>query len=954
MDGTLPAATTETWPDHFSVNLNNGEVCNDERMPECADWWSAPTTPAFFLLPAPDRAIGATTKALTRTVVMTNITGLHLSPLLTSTAPLLDAAAIKAAATESIVNLPNPGFESSGSWNQGPLSLFPATAFYRNWFDAPAGRTHTGDSDGQHYGYSISNHGYGYLFSDAIAVSANTQYDLYVYLRGQLDSDDSFSGWYIESYFYNSSGSYIGVQVVDSGFALGTNWSQEGGRFTTPAGTASTRILLLNYFTTGWLAFDDVSLIRVGTSTNLAPNPSFETTSGWTEVGSSLFPGASFFRSTGAIAAPRSGSYAYALSNLAYGVLSSPQFAVSGGQTYWVSAYVRGEADGDAGYTTAWIGVRYFDSSGAYLGLGTIAFPTPTNSWQYVEGTVTPPANAATMYVDLEFYYASGWVAFDEVAVRRASNNTLVYSSGFETSGEWGEWKPTQFPGTSFFRGTGAIATPYSGSYALAISNHAYGALTSPALAITAGQAYEVTAYGRGMLDAEDSAGAVWLGIRYYNSSGGYLGYGTAQLIDPSAITTSWQRFGGVVIPPSGATSMILDLESYYNSGWVTFDDVAVGEVTKYYYAGSQRIAMRQGNALYWLLGDHLGSTAYTVNGTTETGETRYYPWGKDRFTSGQTLTSYKFTGQREEAGLGLYYYGARWYDPALGRFIQPDTIVPNPGDVQSFDRYAYVNNNPLKYIDPTGHWSEDQLNEVLGNNWQFRYFGDLAPYKGAFAGNDKLLQFLTSSETTNMFDLRMVGVAMGVGEFMSTLVGNTPDAIAIRGNFGAGAIIGVGNSFEAVVNFRSSELSYFWSPGASGGAIGGAGGDIGISIINDLPSNTAYRGYFGAVKADFKYGAGGTVEGFLGLPLPNFPDGDIFAGANGAFLGVGLGGELDLSAGFSYAFEALRVNTNGRDWGPNWRNYHPVADAGEIFYQAYWGLGLLIYGDSWISANND
>jgi RHS repeat-associated protein len=59
-------------------------------------------------------------------------------------------------------------------------------------------------------------------------------------------------------------------------------------------------------------------------------------------------------------------------------------------------------------------------------------------------------------------------------------------------------------------------------------------------------------------------------------------------------------------------------------------------------------------------------------------------------------------TGQREEAGLGLYDYGARWYDPRLRRFIQP--IVPNPRDAQSFDRYAYVNNNPLKYVDPTGH----------------------------------------------------------------------------------------------------------------------------------------------------------------------------------------------------------------------------------------------------------
>ena len=358
-------------------------------------------------------------------------------------------------------------------------------------------------------------------------------------------------------------------------------------------------------------------------------------------------------------------------------------------------------------------------------------------------------------------------------------------------------------------------------------------------------------------------------------------------------------------------------------------------------------------------LQDHLNSSNVIVDQAGTTVATNYYyPYGSNRGGAFSGLSTKRFTGQYHESilpgGEGLSYYNARWYDAQLGRFLSADTMVPGPHNPQVFNRYSYVNNNPLRYVDPTGHWSEEQLTATLGQSWRFRYFGALAPYRGAYAGNEKFLQFLTSPKTTNDFDLSMVGIAMGVGEFVSTLVGNTPDGIAIRGNFGAGAIIGVGNSFEAVVNFRSGELSYFWSPGASGGASGGAGGDIGIAIINDPPSNTAYRGYFGAVKADFKYGAGGTIEGFLGLPLPNFPDGDIFAGANGAFLGVGLGGELDLSAGFSYAFEALRVNTNGREWGPDWRNYHPVADAGEILYQAYWGLGLLIYGDSWISANNN
>ena len=53
---------------------------------------------------------------------------------------------------------------------------------------------------------------------------------------------------------------------------------------------------------------------------------------------------------------------------------------------------------------------------------------------------------------------------------------------------------------------------------------------------------------------------------------------------------------------------------------------------------------------------------------------------------------------------------GARWYDPALGRFISPDPIVPQLGNPQTLNRYAYALNNPVKYNDPTGHWAESPL----------------------------------------------------------------------------------------------------------------------------------------------------------------------------------------------------------------------------------------------------
>jgi len=70
----------------------------------------------------------------------------------------------------------------------------------------------------------------------------------------------------------------------------------------------------------------------------------------------------------------------------------------------------------------------------------------------------------------------------------------------------------------------------------------------------------------------------------------------------------------------------------------------------------------------------------------------------------GTLPTDFTFTGQRAEAGIGLMDYRARFYDPVLGRFIQPDTIVPEAGNPQALNRYSYVLGNPLRYTDPSGY----------------------------------------------------------------------------------------------------------------------------------------------------------------------------------------------------------------------------------------------------------
>jgi RHS repeat-associated protein len=80
----------------------------------------------------------------------------------------------------------------------------------------------------------------------------------------------------------------------------------------------------------------------------------------------------------------------------------------------------------------------------------------------------------------------------------------------------------------------------------------------------------------------------------------------------------------------------------------------------------------------------------------------RYYPYGSTR--SGEVPTDRLFTGQRFDGTIGLYDYGARFYDPALGRFISADPIVPNLANPQNLNWYSYVYNRPLVYVDDSGH----------------------------------------------------------------------------------------------------------------------------------------------------------------------------------------------------------------------------------------------------------
>lgn len=68
------------------------------------------------------------------------------------------------------------------------------------------------------------------------------------------------------------------------------------------------------------------------------------------------------------------------------------------------------------------------------------------------------------------------------------------------------------------------------------------------------------------------------------------------------------------------------------------------------------------------------------------------------------------FTGHYYDTETGLYYAKARYYDPALGRFITQDTYFGEIDDPPSLHRFTYANDNPTRYVDPTGHFSVEDF----------------------------------------------------------------------------------------------------------------------------------------------------------------------------------------------------------------------------------------------------
>ncbi|MBI4356095.1 MAG: glycohydrolase toxin TNT-related protein [Candidatus Omnitrophica bacterium] len=222
---------------------------------------------------------------------------------------------------------------------------------------------------------------------------------------------------------------------------------------------------------------------------------------------------------------------------------------------------------------------------------------------------------------------------------------------------------------------------------------------------------------------------------------------------------------------------------------------------------------------------DHLGSVTMV---TDEQGqvvqETRYKPYGEIYYQSGSENRPHKFTGQRQDASTGLYYYNARYYDPQLARFTQPDSFVQAPVDPQTLNRYAYARNNPVKYVDPSGHFLFlAPLFSFLASLAELAFYGSIL---GAlsFVGIGAITGQISSFSA-------MLNLAASGASFGATMAVGGPFVSAAVGTAGAGAFLG--------------EMALLAAAGSVSGGVGSslAGGTFGTGAFAGAVTSAATFG---------------------------------------------------------------------------------------------------------------
>ena len=246
-----------------------------------------------------------------------------------------------------------------------------------------------------------------------------------------------------------------------------------------------------------------------------------------------------------------------------------------------------------------------------------------------------------------------------------------------------------------------------------------------------------------------------------------YDASGIRSMIAENGITTEFMTFNGLVL-------------GGYNKN---------GEQTEHYYYGNSLLAAEYAEAdlYYYLKNSHGDVIGFTDNNGTLTETYRYDAFGtltsiKSINENGvleeaeTALSRFLYAGEQYDTVTGLYYLRARQYDTAIGRFTQEDTYL---GDGRNL--YVYVSNNPLKYVDPSGHektggYNVNSSEEIIVIFHENPY----AEQKNIFEHINGLYKAF-DEDAARATDDFCTGFFYGMGRYLSFGLYNDPEAENIR-----------------------------------------------------------------------------------------------------------------------------------------------------------------------------
>ncbi|ACV63633.1 YD repeat protein [Desulfofarcimen acetoxidans DSM 771] len=239
-------------------------------------------------------------------------------------------------------------------------------------------------------------------------------------------------------------------------------------------------------------------------------------------------------------------------------------------------------------------------------------------------------------------------------------------------------------------------------------------------------------------------------------------------------------------------------------------------------------------------LNNHLGSSCLEADDQANIiSYEEYLPYGGTSFTAGRDksevkLKEYRYCGKERDDFTGLYYYGARYYPPWLGRWINPDPA----GTADGLNLYAFVKGNPIKFIDPNGKEGSPWLSLLYGGltTLAVGLIGGAAvgtgnyssPVVGALAG---LAGMYFNKDKSRLGALAMAGAGM-VGSIIGGIIGrqemsrakdkNQPSTSVARTGLITSGLTGAISSLATL----SATKQFSWH-NAVVGAVAGFGGGV-------------------------------------------------------------------------------------------------------------------------------